>query len=75
MPTSRRMRTGEPEKRLEMMPSLIGRQNLGKGVYLDPPCSHMARVTVAGTAISARPATTPAFIMSAPAWKQPLRTS
>ena len=50
---------------------------LAKGVSLDPPAAirPSAMVTAAGTAICARPATTPAFIMSVPAWKRPLRTS
>ena len=46
-------------------------------VSLDPRAAirPSAIVTAAGTASCARPATTPAFIMSAPAWKRPLRTS
>ena len=76
-PTSRSMRTGKPKKRPKLIPSLIGCPYLAKGVSLDPRAAirSSAMVTAAGTAICAQPSTTPAFIMSAPAWKRPLRTS
>ena len=75
--TSRGMRTRKRRKRPEMMPSLISCPYLAKELSLDPRAAIQpsATVTAAGTAICARPVTTPAFIMSVSAWKRPLRTS